>query len=49
VFAVEDEALEMERNGRFGGLSSSANPGVIGSGVFMVFLEVGVEVRMGRV
>jgi xylulokinase len=30
----EDEALEMERNGRYGGLSGSVNPGVIGSGVF---------------
>ena len=36
VFAEEeeDEALEMERNGRYGGLSGSANPGVIGSGVY---------------
>ena len=30
----EDEALELERNGRFVGLSGSANPGVIGSGVY---------------
>ena len=30
----EDEALEMERNGRFGGLSGGVNPGVIGSGVY---------------
>lgn len=30
----EDEALEMEQNGRFGGLGGSANPGVIGSGVY---------------
>jgi xylulokinase len=36
VFAEEDEdeALEMERNGRFGGLGGSVNPGVIGSGVY---------------
>ena len=36
VFAEEeeDEALELERNGRFGSLSSSVNPGVIGSGVY---------------
>jgi xylulokinase len=30
----EDEALELERNGRFGGLSGGINPGVIGSGVY---------------
>jgi len=38
VFAEEeeDEAIEMERNGRLGGLSGSANPGVIGSGVYGV-------------
>jgi xylulokinase len=36
VFAEEeeDEALELERSGRFGGLSGSVNPGVIGSGVY---------------
>ena len=32
----EDEALEMERNGKLGILSGSANPGVIGSGVYGV-------------
>jgi xylulokinase len=30
----EDEALELERNGQFGGSSSGVNPGVIGSGVY---------------
>jgi len=36
VFAEEeeDEALEMERIGRLGGLSGSISPGVIGSGVY---------------
>ena len=36
VFAEEeeDEGLEMERIGRFGGLSGSVSPGVIGSGVY---------------
>ena len=38
VFAEEDEdeALEMERHGRFGSLGGSVNPGVIGSGVYGV-------------
>jgi xylulokinase len=37
VFPEEDEALEMEQNGRFGGFSGSVNPGVIGSGFYGLF------------